>query len=191
MYRGYAFNSSADYETVREIKEDMCYVSINLDKERIIGRDTTVVDKEYRLPDGQTILVGRERFEAPEIIMNPALIESESLGLPEMVYKSITECDLSIQKALVSNIWLSGGTSMIPGLSSRLEAELKRLYLERKFKNDVKGLDRIKIQVHDPPRRKNAVFMGASFFAQFAQDHQYISLEEYKEKGPTVFQRRA
>lgn len=34
---------------------------------------------------------------------------------------------------------------MIPGLSSRLEAELKRLYLERKFKNDVKGLDRIKI----------------------------------------------
>ena len=145
MYRGYAFNSSADYETVREIKEDMCYVSINLDKERIIGRDTTVVDKEYKLPDGTTILVGRERFEAPEIIMNPALIESEALGLPEMVYKSITDCDLNIQKALVSNIWLSGGTSMIPGLSSRLEAELKKLYLERKFKNDVKGLDRIKI----------------------------------------------
>jgi len=96
MYRGYAFNSSADYETVREIKEDMCYVSINLEKERLIGRDTTVIDKEYKLPDGQTILVGRERFEAPEIIMNPALIESEALGLPEMVYKSITECDLNI-----------------------------------------------------------------------------------------------
>jgi len=60
---------------------------------------------------------------------------------------------------------------MIPGLSSRLEAELKKLYVTKKFKGDVKGLDRIKIQVHDPPRRKNAVFMGASFFAQFAQDH--------------------
>lgn len=96
MYRGYAFNSSADFETCREIKEAMCYVSINLEKERIIGRDTTVVDKEYKLPDGQTILIGRERFEAPEILMNPALIESEALGLPDMVYKSITDCDLSI-----------------------------------------------------------------------------------------------
>lgn len=55
---------------------------------------------------------------------------------------------------------------MIPGLSSRLEAELKKLYVDKKFKGDKKGLDRIKIQVHDPPRRKNAVFMGASFFAQ-------------------------
>ena len=52
MYHGYAFNSSADYETCREIKEAMCYVSINLDKERVIGRDTTVVDTEYKLPDG-------------------------------------------------------------------------------------------------------------------------------------------
>ena len=145
MYRGYAFNSSADFETCREIKEKMCYVSINLAKERLIGRDTTVIDKEYKLPDNSTILVGRERFEAPEILMNPALVESEALGLPEMVYKSIVDCDLSIQKSLVSNIWLSGGTSMIPGLSSRLEAELEKLYVERKFKGDVKGLSRIKI----------------------------------------------
>jgi actin-related protein 2 len=54
---------------------------------------------------------------------------------------------------------------MIPGLSSRLESDLKKLYVERKFKGDAKALDRVKIQVHDPPRRKNAVFMGASFFA--------------------------
>jgi len=145
MFRGYAFNSSADYETCREIKENMCYVSINLEKERLIGRDTTVIDKEYKLPDGSTILVGRERFEATEILMNPALVESEALGLPEMVYKSIVDCDLNIQKALVANIWLSGGTSMIPGLSSRLEAELKNLYVAKKFKGDKKGLDRIKI----------------------------------------------
>ena len=124
-------------------------------------------------------------------MFNPALIESESLGLAEMVYKSITDCPLDIQKPLVSNIWLSGGTSMTPGLSSRLEMELKNLYLEKKFKGDAKGLDRIKIQVHDPPRRKNAVFMGASFFAQFAQEHQYISKAEYQEKGNNVFMRRA
>ena len=34
MLRGYAFNSSADFELVREIKEEMCYMSINIKKER-------------------------------------------------------------------------------------------------------------------------------------------------------------
>ena len=37
MIRGYAFNSSADFETVREIKEKLCYVSIDSAKERKIA----------------------------------------------------------------------------------------------------------------------------------------------------------
>lgn len=30
LLRGYAFNSSADFETVREIKEDLCYVGYDM-----------------------------------------------------------------------------------------------------------------------------------------------------------------
>lgn len=52
LLRGYAFNSSADFETVREIKEQLCYVSYDLKKDRKLAVETTVVDKEYRLPDG-------------------------------------------------------------------------------------------------------------------------------------------
>jgi actin-related protein 2 len=125
MIRGYAFNSSADFEQVREIKEDLCYVSINIAKERKAAMDTTVLDKEYKLPDGQTIIIGRERFEAPEILMNPGLIDSESDDLASMIYNSIVGCPLDIQKSLAANIFLSGGTTMIPGLSSRLENEIK------------------------------------------------------------------
>ena len=55
LIRGYAFNSSADFETVREIKEQLCYVSYDLGKDRKLAQETTVVDKEYRLPDGQLI----------------------------------------------------------------------------------------------------------------------------------------
>ena len=68
---------------------------------------------------------------------------------------------------------------MIPGLSSRLENEVKELYVAKKFKGDRAGLNRVKVQVHDPPRRKNAVFMGASFFSKFAEDSQYISKAEF------------
>ena len=58
MFRGYAFNSSANFELIREIKENMCYVSINIDKERKMAQDTTVVNKEYTLPNGETIIIG-------------------------------------------------------------------------------------------------------------------------------------
>lgn len=100
MLRGYSFNSSADFETVREIKEDLCYVSINIKKERELAKETTVLDKEYQLPDGQTIIVGRERFEAPEILMQPSLLELEDEGMAEMIYNSIGSCDLDLQKEL-------------------------------------------------------------------------------------------
>jgi len=137
------------------------------------------------------IILGRERFMAPEILMNPALIESEDDGLTEMIYKSITSCPMDIQKPLAANIWLSGGTTMIPGLSSRIEHDLKELYVAKKFKGDRKGLNRVPIVVHDPPSRKNAVFMGASFFGKIAKPEQYISKEEYEESGTSVFFRRA
>jgi len=96
MLRGYSFNSSADFELVREIKEDLCYMSYNLKKQRAMAKDTTVLDKEYKLPDGTTIIVGRERFEAAEILMNPGLLELEDEGMAQMVYNSICECPLDV-----------------------------------------------------------------------------------------------
>jgi actin-related protein 2 len=45
LLRGYALNSSADFETVREMKEQLCYVSYDLKKDRKFAQETTVVDK--------------------------------------------------------------------------------------------------------------------------------------------------
>lgn len=74
--RGYAFNSTADFETVREVKENLCYVSYNIEKERKLAKETTFVDKDYTLPNGDVIRVGRERFEAAEVLFNPGLAGS-------------------------------------------------------------------------------------------------------------------
>jgi len=46
-----------------------------------MAQDTTVLDKEYKLPDGSMINIGRERFEATEILMNPGLLEKEDEGM--------------------------------------------------------------------------------------------------------------
>lgn len=61
-----------------------------------MAKETTVLNKEYVLPSGDTIILGRERFMAPEILMNPALIELEDDGIVEMIYKSITNCPMDI-----------------------------------------------------------------------------------------------
>ena len=74
MVRGYSFNSSADFETVREIKEALCYMSIDPAKESKLALETTALDKEYKLPDGTIIQVGRERFAATECLMKPYLL---------------------------------------------------------------------------------------------------------------------
>ena len=51
MLSGYAFNSSADFETVRDIKERMCFVAYDVEKQKRLANETTVLDKEYNLPD--------------------------------------------------------------------------------------------------------------------------------------------
>ena len=73
MLRGYAFNSSADFDTVRQIKEKLCYVASDIHVERKLAQETTCLMEAYTLPDGKVVRLGRERFEAPECLFNPSL----------------------------------------------------------------------------------------------------------------------
>ena len=59
------------------MKEKMCYVAHDLKKERALARETTVLVEKYRLPDGTMIKAGRERFEAPECLFQPDLVDVE------------------------------------------------------------------------------------------------------------------
>lgn len=49
-------------------------------------------------------------------------------------------CLCAIRAEFYKHIVLSGGSTMYPGLPSRLERELKQLYLERVLKGDVDKL---------------------------------------------------
>jgi actin-related protein 2 len=45
--RGYYFNRTADFETVRQIKEKFCYVAYDMAAERRLATDTTVLVEPY------------------------------------------------------------------------------------------------------------------------------------------------
>ena len=47
LMRGYAFNRTADFETVRAIKEKLCYVSYDLDQDKRLSEETTVLMENY------------------------------------------------------------------------------------------------------------------------------------------------
>ena len=51
LMRGYAFNRTADFETVREIKEKLCYVSYDLDLDTRLAEETTVLVESYTVSD--------------------------------------------------------------------------------------------------------------------------------------------
>lgn len=183
--RGYNFNRSADFETVRQIKEKLCYVGYDLEVEKRLALETTTLVQNYTLPDGRVIKVSSERFEASEVLFNPHLIECEQKGMQHMLFNMIQEADIDLRPAFYQHIVLSGGSTMYPGLPSRLEKEMKELYLENVLKGDVKRMAKFKLRIEDPPRRKHMVFLGGSVLADIMKDRPefWISKQEWQEQG--------
>ena len=87
------------------------------------------------------IKVGGERFAAPEALFQPHLINVEAQGIAELVFNTIQSADIDMRCELYKHIILSGGSTMYPGLPSRLEREIKQLYLQRVLKNDTAKLN--------------------------------------------------
>jgi len=191
LLRGYAFNHTADFETVRMMKEKLCYVGYDIMTEQKLAQETTFLVEPYTLPDGRVIKVGGERFEASEALFQPHLINVEGKGIAELVFDAIQSAEMDMRPELYKHIVLSGGSTMYPGLPSRLEREIKQLYLERVLKGDTDRLSKFKIRIEDPPRRKDMVFIGGAVLADVMKDRDdfWMSRAEYQEQGINVLKK--
>lgn len=58
---------------------NVCSYDLELDQK--LGNETTTLVESYELPDGRVIKVGSERFEAPECLFQPNLIDVEAPGM--------------------------------------------------------------------------------------------------------------
>ena len=54
-----------------------------------MDEETTFYNTYYKLPDNKTLNISNERFEASEILFNPALIGSELPGAHQLLFESI------------------------------------------------------------------------------------------------------
>ncbi|KAK3537704.1 hypothetical protein QTP70_017829 [Hemibagrus guttatus] len=127
----------------------------------------------WKLPDGQVITIGNERFRCPETLFQPSFIGMESAGIHETTYNSIMKCDIDIRKDLYANNVLSGGTTMYPGIADRMQKEITAL-----------APSTMKIMIIAPPERKYSVWIGGSILASLSTFQQmWISKEEYGFEG--------
>ncbi|KAI0390552.1 actin family [Xylariaceae sp. FL0594] len=185
LQRGYALNRTADFETVRQIKEKLCYVSYDLALDKRLSEETTVLVENYTLPDGRVIRVGAERYEAAECLFQPHLIDVEQPGIGELLFNTIQAADVDVRAELYKGVVLSGGSSMYPGLPSRLEKELRQLWLAKVLGGNPERLDKLLIRIGDPPRRRHMVFLGGAVLATILanQSEAWITREEWAEQG--------
>jgi len=183
--KGYAFNSSADFDFVRELKEKYCFVSNDIESDRKLERETSFYNSYHLLPDETRIRISDEKFEAPEILFNPSLIGKEYDGIPYMMMKSINSCPIDSRKGLYSGIVLSGANTLFPGFASRIENEIKKIYKETALKLAKEKKIKININVIDSPKRKYSVFIGASIIANHynseGNDDYWITRDEWLE----------
>jgi centractin len=109
---------------VRSIKESACYVAFNPSKEEEMldtsDKSSKPLVQKFKLPDGNVIELGSERFKATEAMFYPDLIGEEHTGVHEMLAHAIQRSDLDLRKTLYSNIVLAGGNTLFPGTESIL-----------------------------------------------------------------------
>ncbi|TMW68539.1 hypothetical protein Poli38472_006007 [Pythium oligandrum] len=169
-------------EVYRDMRETVCRASVTSLSEDKLQQLGAADEQRYELPDGQVLVLGRERYQVGECLLQPELLEttkSESTaalkGLHRMLYDAVQLCDADIRRDMLSNIILCGGGSLLPGLTERLHNELSAL-VPSTYK--VRFTSVMKIE------RQFSCFIGGSILASLGSFQQlWVSRREYDEVG--------
>jgi len=185
-----------DENSLLTIKTRSCFIPS--DYQQILKSNPQKLQQVFKLPDERTITIDFERIMAPEILFEPNLYSSKPdspaqhnniqdnndkiKGLPQLLLNSIQKCNQPLHDMLYSNILLTGGGSLFPGLKDRLIKEMNKL------SNDEY---KTAININAPLDRAFGAWIGASMIsANNNWTDMWISKEEYTEYGSGIVYRK-
>ncbi len=178
--KGMRYFSETEMFINRFIKESLCFISQNYeddlaecDKDPKAFLRGVDVDR-FQLPDHRKMVtLDSSLFKAPEGLFSPHLWGKDVLGLHEIVWKAIQACPIDQRRELSKNIFLSGGSSVIPGLKERLRKEVASM-----------APAGVAVEVHTRGSYHHAAYCGASVLASLGSFQNYlVSWDDWSTTG--------
>ncbi|KAI8080297.1 actin family [Gilbertella persicaria] len=192
-----------DYQVSRiihEYKESVSQVSeVPFDPRLMAQRP----QKPFEFPDGYNNSFGVERYRVPEIMFHPGHIRlpptepgkegqiipslglsrnqlQHTVGVSQLVFNSISACDMDLRPLLFNNVIVTGGNTLFPGFTERLSNDLPMMVPGNKVKVHAFG---------SQIERKSSSWLGGSILASLGSFNQlWISKKEYEEVGPSIIE---
>jgi actin len=139
--------------------------------------------------DGQTTLCQDGQHRCVQPLFKPTLLRYDDVtlvGIHKLTYELIMECDVDIHKDLCSNIVLSGGNTIFPGMADRLQKEVQALFPPT-----------MRVKAFAPPEPGESAWVGGSMLCSSQFDRlvpgrleSFVHHDEYMETGPSIVHRK-
>ena len=96
------------------------------------------------------------------------------------IHESVINCNVNLPKEQFSNVVLSGGNTMFPGIAERMQKEITAL-----------SPPTVKIKVITQSERKSSSWIGGSVLASLGTfQEKWITKQEYDEFGPAIVHKK-
>lgn len=171
---GINFDKPRYRHEISQIKEKYFYIAKDYDKELANAPVADWQNDDIILFDTK-IPLNEQRFQCPELLFKPEL--NDNYGeVHYTIYDSIMKYPSEMRSDMCSNIFLSGGTTMMKGFCERLNEEFKKINKEKWDFQITAAND------------KNLVWKGGSIVADRHEfEKTMITKDEYEEYySPTI-----
>lgn len=147
--------------------------------------------RPFEMPDGWNNVFGIERYKVAEALFDAKIAltgegspstPNQNETIPGLVSSSLSAVDADVKAQLLNNIVVTGGTSLIQGMTDRINLDLMGAYAGTKVRVNAPG---------NVIERRSAAWIGGSILASLGSFHQmWISKKEYDEHGPGIVEKR-
>ncbi|KAK4241554.1 ARP4-like protein [Achaetomium macrosporum] len=146
----------------------------------------------FEMPDGANQMWREQRYRVAEGMWDETAAYPPASGdepnpskaqtIPALIKAALDGVDVDLRPNLLSNVVVTGSTSLLNGFNDRLNQELTAMYPGLRIKIHAAGFT---------SERRHGAWIGGSILASLGTFHQmWISRHEYDENGPGIVEKR-